>query len=68
MRPTLAPGSWIQVQFGASAPRVGEIAVFRLGRIIVAHRVIRISGGPLLLKGDGSRTFDAPAAVDESSG
>lgn len=68
MRPTLAPGSWIQVQFGETAPRVGEIVVFRQDGTIVAHRVIRISRGQLLLKGDGSRAFDAPATVDDVLG
>jgi Peptidase S24-like len=71
MLPTVRPGSWLLIEFGARA-KVGEIAVFQQGELIVGHRVVRRrnsgSGAILVTKGDGMRSFDRPLAAGDVLG
>lgn len=64
MEPLVRPGSWMLVEFGAGAVRVGDIVLFSKGDEIVAHRVVasRPSGGVRLLvtKGDAEPYREAP--------
>ena len=40
MRPLIGPGTWMQVEFGAAEISVGDMILFPLGDILVAHRVV----------------------------
>lgn len=60
MRPLIAPGSWMLVEFGAMPEGVGEIVLFSLGDLIVAHRLVARRPGPrgLVTKGDAEPYHD----------
>lgn len=64
MRPLVGPNTWLYVEFGAADVSVGDIIVFPLGDIIVAHRVVsqRTRQGETLLipKGDAEPYPDPP--------
>lgn len=64
MRPLIGAGTWLYVEFGAASAVVGDIIVFPLGDIIVAHRVVsqRTRQGETLLipKGDAEPYPDPP--------
>lgn len=64
MRPLVGADTWLYVEFGASGVAVGDIIVFPLGDIIVAHRVVsqRTQQGQrqLIAKGDAEPYPDPP--------
>ena len=68
MRPLIAPGTWMLVDFGARPHGVGEIVLVPVGDVIVAHRVVgtirRETGTLLLTKGDAEPYCDAPVSAD----
>jgi hypothetical protein len=69
MRPLVAAGDWILVDFGRPPTGVGEIVVFDDGSQIVAHRIVAwASSGRLVTKGDGQLQFDRTLAVDDVLG
>jgi hypothetical protein len=72
MRPLIAPGTWMLVDFGARPGGIGEIALLRVGDVIVAHRVVatirRETGTFLVTKGDAEPYCDAPVSVEDVIG
>jgi len=52
MWPALAPGDAVLFRLSTDAPRIGEVWVAQRGSIDIAHRVIMVRGGAILLKGD----------------
>jgi hypothetical protein len=52
MQPTLREGMILEVECGAVEPRKGDIAVFRAGERLVAHRVVRRASMALICCGD----------------
>jgi hypothetical protein len=68
MRPLIGPNTWLLVEFGATDARVGDIVLFPIGDVLVAHRVIarRQRQGQVLLfpKGDAEPFGDAPIRSD----
>lgn len=62
MRPLVGADTWMQVEFGAAAIEVGDIILFSLGDILVAHRVVAQKlrqGRPVLVpKGDAEPYTD----------
>jgi hypothetical protein len=65
MRPLIAPGARLLVDFGAAPARVGEIILFQQGDRVVAHRLVAWpSGGPPIAKGDFEPYCDGPVAFD----
>ena len=72
MSPLIRPGDELYVEFGDRRPRRGEIAVFREGELMIAHRVV--GGGRsgsrklLITRGDGMATFDPPFPAEEVLG
>ena len=72
MLPSIRQGTSLLVDFGARRVGLGEIAIFPLGRTIVAHRVVRLRPGPdgdlLLCKGDARLEFDPPVPAREVLG
>jgi hypothetical protein len=72
MRPLIAPGTWMLVDFGTRPGGTGEIALLRLGDVIVAHRVVatirRETGTFLVTKGDAEPYCDAPVSVEDVIG
>jgi hypothetical protein len=72
MRPLVAPGDWLHVDFGQGTPQVGDMALFELSGRIVAHRVVgsrRRDGRRLLVcKGDAVPFFDPAVAPDQVLG
>jgi hypothetical protein len=67
MLPVIAPGSWLAVDFGA-APRVGDVTLVPEGGRLVAHRVVRVSEGMLVTKGDAEGYADAPVSAADAIG
>jgi hypothetical protein len=67
MLPTIAPGSWLCVDFGA-VPRVGDVTLVPAEGRLVAHRVVRMTDGMLVTKGDAEPYADAPASTAEAIG
>ncbi len=64
MRPLIGVDTKLLVDFGAAAGEVGDIIVFPLGDILVAHRLVgrrqRQGVDLLLAKGDAEPYFDPP--------
>ena len=61
MRPLIAPGARLLVEFGAAPERVGDIIVFSQGQRLVAHRIVaRSKGGAPVAKGDFEPYADGP--------
>jgi hypothetical protein len=62
MRPLTRPGAQMLVEFGPSAVEVGDIILFPLGEMLVAHRVVarrwRLNSQVLIPKGDGEPYCD----------
>lgn len=71
MRPTIAPGTWMHVDFGA-VPALGDIAVVAADERHVAHRVVALRsahGVPVLItKGDGEPCCDETVAAEDVVG
>jgi hypothetical protein len=70
MRPWIPSGASILVDFGARSAALGEVAVYRRGTLIIAHRVVAppAADGGLATKGDGQLTFDGPVAAGDLLG
>lgn len=62
MRPLIAPGTWLLVDFGPVSARVGRIVVASLGRGFVVHRVVRVGGDRVLVQGDAELRADPVVA------
>jgi hypothetical protein len=64
MRPLIDQDTWMLVEFGATNIRVGDIVLFPLGNVLVAHRVVvrrvRLDRTLLISKGDAEPFYDAP--------
>jgi hypothetical protein len=64
MRPLIGAETKLLVEFGPAAGKIGDIIVFPLGDILVAHRLVarrqRQGGEVLLAKGDAEPFFDPP--------
>lgn len=72
MRPLIAPGTWMLVEFGARPHGTGEIVVVSVGHTIVAHRVVRTlhreTGTFVITKGDAEARCDSATRVDDVIG
>jgi hypothetical protein len=72
MRPLIAPGTWMLVDFGARPADTGEIVVLPVGDVIVAHRVVgtirRERRTFLMTKGDAEPYCDAPVPLEDVIG
>jgi hypothetical protein len=72
MRPLIAPGGRLLVEFGATQPRVGDVVLFERGDDLVAHRIVgsrrRDSREQLLVKGDAEAYFDRPIGHEDVLG
>jgi hypothetical protein len=66
MRPLIAPGTWMLVEFGAAAVGVGDIVLFPINDLVVAHRLVAQLPGAtgLVVKGDAEPYRDQP--LDQS--
>jgi hypothetical protein len=66
MRPLIGHNTWLLVEFGAAAVRIGDIVVFPLGDMLAAHRVVarrrRQGIECLVVKGDAEPYYDPPLA------
>jgi hypothetical protein len=64
MRPLIGAETKLLVEFGPAAGEIGDIIVFPLGDILVAHRLVarrqRQGVEVLLAKGDAEPYFDSP--------
>jgi hypothetical protein len=64
MRPLVGTDTWMLVDFGAETFSIGEIILFPLGDILVAHRVVarrwKQDAAVLIAKGDAEPYFDPP--------
>jgi len=70
MRPLIAPGARLLVEFGAAPASVGEIVLFGHGDMVIAHRLVawRPSQGGLVAKGDAEAFCDAPLDLEDILG
>jgi hypothetical protein len=72
MRPLIGPGTWLQVEFGASEFALGDIILFPLGTMLVAHRIVawktRQDQLVLVPKGDAEPYADPLIAPNEILG
>ena len=71
MRPLIGAETTLLVEFGAPSAEIGDIILFPLGEIYVAHRLVarRRQGVEVLIaKGDAEPYFDAPLAPGELLG
>jgi hypothetical protein len=72
MRPLIGAQTTLLVEFGALRPEIGDIILFPLGEIFVAHRLVarrRRQGVEVLVaKGDAEPYFDPPIAPGELLG
>jgi hypothetical protein len=59
MRPLIAPGARLLVEFGAVPTGVGEIILFAQGEQLIAHRVVAWRQSRLIAKGDAEAFCDA---------
>jgi len=72
MRPLIGAETKLLVEFGPAAAAIGDIIVFPLGDILVAHRLVarrqRQGMVVLLAKGDAEPYFDPPVQPGELLG
>jgi hypothetical protein len=72
MRPLIGAETKLLVEFGPAAGEIGDIIVFPLGDILVAHRLVarrqRQGVAVLLAKGDAEPYFDPPVQPGELLG
>lgn len=68
MRPLISAGTWLQVEFGATEIEIGDIILFPLGDMLVAHRVVaqrqRHAQTIFIPKGDAEPFCDARVPID----
>lgn|GEM_PF-1855866 len=66
MRPLIAPGTWMLVDFGAASVDVGDIVLFPINDLVVAHRLVAQlpEAAGLVVKGDAEPYRDRP--LDQS--
>jgi hypothetical protein len=68
MRPLVGSETWLLVEFGAQNARLGDIVLFPIGDMLVAHRVVsrrqRQNQTILIPKGDAEPFYDAPIRAD----
>lgn len=58
MLPVIRPGDVLRVKAGPVQP--GDIVVFAGEGALCAHRLISLSGGIAIARGDGNRRYDSP--------
>ncbi len=64
MWPCLRPGALVTVEpLGARPPRRGDVVLADFGGRLVLHRVLRVAGDRLWLKGDARPSGDPPVAA-----
>ena len=72
MRPLVGPDTWMQVEFGAAKVRRGDIVLFPIGELLVAHRVVALrerAGQPIVIaKGDAEPFYDPPIQLGDVIG
>ncbi len=72
MRPLVGPDTWMLVEFGAASIRRGDIILFPIGELLVAHRVVELrerAGQSLVIaKGDAEPFYDPPLQIGEVIG
>lgn len=68
MWPSLKSGDAILCEAMEGAPAVGEILVAKLPTGVVAHRVARVEGSAIVLRGDNCGYDDAPISAFEILG
>ncbi len=69
MLPLIRPLDLVQVQPPGGMPlRPGEVAAFRLEGNVVTHRVVRVHGDTVILKGDHARGLDRPIGAGDILG
>jgi peptidase S24-like protein len=69
MRPSIAPGAQLLVEFGAAPTSTGAIVVFEQGDRLIAHRLVAYHpDGRLIAKGDAEAFCDAPIAPNDILG
>ena len=72
MRPLIRPGAQMLVEFGVTAVDLGDIILFPLGDMLVAHRIVARRWRPdsqvLIPKGDGEPYCDPALPVGDLIG
>ncbi len=72
MRPLIAPADWMLVEFGAEPRGLGEIVLFPVGDLLVAHRVVgrrrQRDETILIAKGDAEAYCDPPLRLSDVIG
>ena len=72
MRPLIGSSTWLQVEFGTTDVTIGDIILFPLGDMLVAHRVVaqRRRGEQAIFvpKGDAEPFCDARVPIDDVIG
>jgi hypothetical protein len=72
MWPAIHHGDRVLVAHGCAGVRRGDVLVFRRDGQLIAHRVMRITGGDadptFVTKGDNAPQFDPPLSADEIVG
>jgi phage repressor protein C with HTH and peptisase S24 domain len=63
MAPTFTAGDVLEVAPLDGAPRPGEVVVAAHGGVLVAHRVLRVDGSAVWLRGDAARAADPPLPI-----
>ncbi|HNP72674.1 MAG TPA: hypothetical protein PLO33_09375 [Kouleothrix sp.] len=72
MRPLIGRDTWLQVEFGAASVAIGDIILFPLGDMLVAHRVVAMRqrhGQTIVVpKGDAEPFCDPRVPLDDVIG
>lgn len=72
MRPLIGADTWLHVEFGATGIAIGDIILFPLGDMLVAHRVVaqrqRHAQIIVIPKGDAEPFCDARVPIDNVIG
>lgn len=68
MRPTLPEECEIEVIPRAGAPRLGQLIVFAVGDVLVAHRFVARKDGLWIAQGDNRRGPDPPLPPEQVLG
>ena len=67
MEPALSVGDLVIVA-ESSSYGVGDMVVYQDGRMAVTHRIISITDGKVVTKGDSNNTEDSPIALEQLKG